>query len=87
MTTFASDVFSLGVTMLVAATGELPYGGPMQRLAVAREGRPMDFARSGEQGSRIMKGGLVEKVLLRSLARDPEMRVDAKAWQKIMDEM
>jgi len=64
--TFASDVFGLAVTLLFAATGESPYSSgriDLQRVGMAREGRPVEFARSGEQGSRIPSEGVVDRVL------------------------
>ncbi|MCJ1399357.1 hypothetical protein MMC11_002559 [Xylographa trunciseda] len=79
--TFASDVFALGVTLLVAAVGDVPYQGmALQRLAMAREGRPLAFARGGEQGSRVMKGGVVDGVLEGSLEREVEKRITAEGW-------
>ena len=80
----ASDVFALGVTLLVAATGESPYVGArmgIQKLSMAKEGRPMEFARTGGQASRLMKGKVVEECLARSLDRDPEKRIGADAWK------
>ena len=82
--TLASDVFALGVTLLVAATGESPYVGArmeIQKLSMAKEGRPMEFARTGEQASRIMKGKTVEKCLKGALEKDPEKRIRADTWK------
>lgn len=86
----ASDVFALGVTLMVAATGEWPYAGArgeMQRLAMARVGRPLEFARGGEQGTRIMKGKLVVRVLEGSLEEDEGRRVRAEEWRGRGEEM
>ncbi|MCJ1388951.1 hypothetical protein MMC18_001803 [Xylographa bjoerkii] len=81
--TFASDVFALGVTLLVAAIGDMPYQGmALQRLTMAREGRPLEFARGGEQGSRVMKGRLVDGVLEGSLERAVGQRVVAEEWMR-----
>ncbi|MCJ1382738.1 hypothetical protein MMC17_005851 [Xylographa soralifera] len=81
--TFASDVFALGVTLLVAATGDVPYQGmALQRLTMAKEGRPLAFARGGEQGSRVMKGGVVDGVLEGSLEREAGLRVTAEEWMR-----
>ena len=81
--TFASDVFSLGVTLLVAAIGDVPYEKmALQRLIMAREGQPLAFARAGEQGSRVMEGGMVDRVLAGSLARKVEKRLTADEWMK-----
>ena len=81
--TFSSDVFALGVTLLVAATGESPYAGArmeLQKLAMAKEGKPMEFARGGDQASRIMRGKMVDKALAKALERDPLNRIDATKW-------
>ncbi|MCJ1235899.1 hypothetical protein MMC14_003873 [Varicellaria rhodocarpa] len=81
--TFTSDIFALGVTLLVAATGESPYAGArmeLQKLAMAKEGKPMEFARGGDQASRIMRGKMVDKALAKALERDPLTRIDAAKW-------
>ncbi|MCJ1415121.1 hypothetical protein MMC32_001452 [Xylographa parallela] len=81
--TFASDVFALGVTLLVAAIGDGPYHGmALQRLTMAREGRPLAFARGGEQGSRVMTGGVVDGVLEGCLERDVGTRLTAEEWMR-----
>ncbi|MCJ1296063.1 hypothetical protein MMC34_007628 [Xylographa carneopallida] len=81
--TFASDVFALGVTLLVAAIGDIPYQGvALQRLMMAKEGRPLDFALGGEQGSRVMKGGVVDRLLEGSLEREVGRRVMAEEWMR-----
>ena len=85
--TFASDIFALGVTLLVAATGESPYVGArmeLQRLGMAKEGKPMDFARGGDQASRVMRGKLVDRTLTKALERDPLRRVDAAEWSTMV---
>lgn len=79
----ASDVFSLGVTLLFAAVGESPYASArieVQKLAMAREGRPVDFARSGEGAARVKLGKLVERVVTMGVEKDVKKRVDAKEW-------
>lgn len=79
----ASDVFSLGVTLIFAAIGESPYASArieVQKLAMAREGRPVDFARSGEGAARVKVGKLVERVVKMGVEKDVKKRVDAKEW-------
>lgn len=80
----ASDVFSLAVTLLAAATGDLlvyPGTSNMQRLAMAREGhRVLEFARSGGNGSRIPRNGMVEQTLMPAIAKDPIQRITAGKW-------
>lgn len=84
-----SDVFSLAVTLLAAATGDLllyPGANHMQRLAMAREGHMvMEFARSGLSGSRIRKGGIVEMVVQPAVVRKPEERPAAREWANAIE--
>ena len=89
--TFASDVFALAVTLLFAAIGESPYACArmeIQKLGLAQEGNPLEYARRGEQASRIMKERVVERALRESLAKDPRKRPCAEKWkadlQKLM---
>lgn len=84
VTTYASDVFALGVTLLFAAIGDSPYAGARlasQKLGMAKEGLPVEFARWGEQASRVMKGRAVEKALKGALARKVEERVAVAEWR------
>ena len=86
--TTASDIFSLSVTLLAAATGDLlVYSGAnnMQRLLMAREGhRLIEFARSGTSGTRVPRNGIVEQILKPAIAKDPAQRVSADAWLEII---
>ena len=82
--TYASDVFALGVTLLFAAIGESPYAGariPSQRLGMAKEGLPFEFARRGDQATRVMKGRAADKALKGALAKEAEQRVMAAKWR------
>lgn len=82
--TFASDVFALGVTLLAAAIGESPYAGArmeIMKVGMAKEGRPLQFARGGEQASRLMKGGVVERVVVGAVEKDPEKRSKVTDWK------
>lgn len=82
--TYASDVFALGVTLLFAAIGDSPYAGARlasQKLGMAKEGLPFEFARRGEQASRVMKGRAVEKALKGALAREVKERVAVAEWR------
>lgn len=75
--TTASDTYALAVTLIVAATGSSPYAGArmeLQKLSMAREGRVLDFARYGEQGTRVMKGKLVDRCLRHALEKDVTRR-------------
>lgn len=83
ITTRASDVFSLGVTLLFMAMGESPYASArmeLQKVAMAREGRPLDFARGGEGGPRVMKGKLVDRTVAMSVEHKADRRVEAEDW-------
>lgn len=82
--TYASDVFALGVTLLFAVIGDSPYAGARmasQKLGMAKEGLPFEFARRGEQASRVMKGRAVEKTLKGALAKEAEKRVTVAEWR------
>lgn len=80
----ASDVYSLAATLVAAATGDLllyPGSSNMQRLAMAREGhRILEFTRSGANGSRVPRGGLVEKLVQPAVAKDPAKRIETREW-------
>lgn len=81
--TFAADVYALAVTLLFAAIGESPYAGArmeVMKLSMAKEGRPLQFAKSGEQAARVRKGGVVEKCLAGALAKDVSTRWDVARW-------
>ena len=82
--TFASDVFALAVTLLFAAIGESPYAGAhmeIQKMGMAKEGLPLEFARRGEQASRVMKGKVVAKALGGGVEKSVENRLAVGEWQ------
>jgi serine/threonine protein kinase len=82
--TRASDIYALGVTLITAAIGGDMYGGPrlmeMQRLAFARDGRPIEFARNGDQASRIMKKSFVSGVVEGAVKKEASARWTASQW-------
>lgn len=83
----ASDVFALATTLLMAAIGESPYAGArmeVQRLGMAKEGRPLEFARNGNAASRIMRGKMIDKVLKGGVEREVEKRPTAAEWKTIV---
>ncbi|KIW11250.1 hypothetical protein PV08_10550 [Exophiala spinifera] len=87
--TTSSDVFSLAVTLLVAATGELlVYSGSVfQRQLMATQGwLVLSHVRGGDQGSRVPTGGVVEKVLQRAVLKDEFARVSALEWLEIVEQ-
>ncbi|PWY92786.1 kinase-like protein [Aspergillus heteromorphus CBS 117.55] len=84
-----SDVFSLAVTLLAAATGDLllyPGASNLQRLAMAREGhRVIDFVRAGPNGSRVPRNGIVEQILKPAIVKDPSQRITPLEWVKLVE--
>jgi serine/threonine protein kinase len=88
-TTPASDVFSLAVTLLVAATGELLVypGSRQQRQAMASQGwYILSNVRNGDQGARVPRHGIVDQVLERAVLRAGMGRIDAKSWSTLVEE-
>jgi serine/threonine protein kinase len=88
--TFASDIFSTAVTLLVAATGDIKVypGSVFQRQAMATQGwQVLQLARSGEQGARVRRHGVVERALERAVLRAGMGRVTATQWLDIVEEM
>ncbi|MCJ1341430.1 hypothetical protein MMC09_006726 [Bachmanniomyces sp. S44760] len=87
--TFASDIFALGVTLLVAATGENPYSLArieLQKTSMAREGRVLYYARMVEQaGRRVERGGVVERGLGSSLEGDVGRRGSVRGWKEVLE--
>ncbi|KAL4810144.1 kinase-like domain-containing protein [Aspergillus unguis] len=85
-----SDVFSLAVTILAAATGDLLiYSGfnAGQRLMRAKDGHMIiDFARSSNNGTRVPKNGLVEKLVKPAVAKDPAVRITPREWLELASE-
>lgn len=82
MPTQEADVYALGVTLLFAATGESPYACArmeVQKLSMAREGKPVEFARNGEQAARVRKSGVVEAVVCGAV-RSEDNRWTSKTW-------
>ena len=84
-----SDVFSLAVTLLAAATGDLllyPGANHFQRLAMAREGhRVIEFARSGPNGSRIPRNGIVEQIIKPAIVKEPSQRIKPADWVNLIE--
>ena len=81
--TFASDVFSLGVTLLFAATGQSPYNQAaiqFQKIAMAEEGEPMQYAQAGSQASRVLPEQGVHSLLNRAFAKSNQ-RIHADTWE------
>lgn len=89
--TTASDVFSLAITLLAVATGDLllyPGSNKMQRLAMARDGhRVLEFVRSSGNASRVPRNGVVEQVIRPAIVKDPVQRIPADAWLQVVESL
>lgn len=89
--TTASDVFSMAITLLAAATGDLllyPGSNKMQRLAMAREGHiALEFVRSSGNGCRVPRNGLVEQAIKPAIVKDPNQRILADAWLPLVESL
>lgn len=86
--TTASDVFSLAVTLLVAATGQLLVypGSVFQRQVMATQGwMVLEHVRNGEQGSRVPQMGVVQRVVERAVLKADMGRVSAREWLGIIE--
>lgn len=87
--TVPSDVFSLAISLISAATGDLllyPGASKMQRLAMAREGhRVLEFVRSGSNGCRVPRGGAVEQIVMPAILKDPAQRIVGDAWVRLVE--
>lgn len=80
--TLEADIYALGVTLLFAAIGESPYACArmeVQKLSMAREGKPIEFARSGEQAARVRKSGVVEATVCGAV-RTKGTRWTSETW-------
>jgi serine/threonine protein kinase len=85
--TTASDVFSLAVTLIVAATGDLMvYGGNVwQRTSMAKQGwNILEFVRNGEGGMKVRQGGVVERVAEAAVRKIEEGRIGAPEWRGLV---
>ena len=51
---------------------------------MAKEGRPLEFARHGDGASRIMKGKMVEKMVMGAVETRVEKRLTAVEWKTIV---
>ncbi|KAI9861875.1 MAG: hypothetical protein M1824_001986 [Vezdaea acicularis] len=88
--TFKSDIYSLGVSLLTPAIGSDVYQGArleMQRLVWAREGKPLDYARSSDQATRVMKNGIVDRILAGAVTKAAADRWDLATWTNTVDEI
>ncbi|KAI9750789.1 MAG: hypothetical protein M4579_006310 [Chaenotheca gracillima] len=84
--TYASDIYALGATLIFPATGEeiFPRALSMQKLAFAREGVPLESARRGDQASRILKGGMVDRMLVGAVQKVMGERWVTREWKAML---
>jgi serine/threonine protein kinase len=85
--TTASDVFSLAVTLIVAATGDLTvYDGNLwQRTSMAKQGwNILEFVRNGEGGMKVRQGGMVERVAEAAVRKIEGGRIGALEWRGLV---
>jgi len=85
--TSTSDVFSLAVTLIVAATGDLMvYGGSvLQRQYMATQGWDvLEFVRNGNSGTRVPSDGIVQTVVERAVRKIEKGRIDAVSWTELV---
>jgi serine/threonine protein kinase len=85
--TTASDVFSLAVTLIIAATGELMVysGNVWQRTSMAKQGwNILEFVRSGEGGMKVPQGGVAERVVEAAVRKIEEGRTDSLKWRGLV---
>ena len=85
--TTISDIFSLAITLLVCATGDLlVYSGNVwQRQHMATQGwEVLGFVRNnvGESGWRVPEGGVVDRVIEGAVRRDERKRLAAREWRE-----
>ena len=83
-----SDVFSLAVTLLVCATGDLAVypGNVYQRQHMAVHGwEVLEFVRNGDAGSRVPVGGVVEQVLEKAVLKVGRGRIAARDWVELIE--
>ncbi|EFE39108.1 protein kinase domain-containing protein [Trichophyton verrucosum HKI 0517] len=84
----SSDIFALALTLVAAAIGygEVYPGLERHRaLALARDGhRVIDYVRAGEQGTRIPRKGVVERVISPAVLKDAGSRVATEHWLGII---
>ncbi|KAL3492548.1 kinase-like domain-containing protein [Aspergillus germanicus] len=77
----ASDVFSLAVTLLAVATGDLLLYPSQRRLLMSKNGHQViEFVQSGHSGARVPKNGHVEKILKPAVMKNPDERIQPQAW-------
>lgn len=90
---FASDVWSLGVTLLYFLLGGSPYKAAASNLFMLREavkmGNPMGFARGTLEGERRLEqakaSGAIDCIVL-ALRGNRDQRIDAAGWRDCLSE-
>lgn len=88
--TTESDVFSLAVTLLVAATGNtMVYSGSIyQRQAMATQGwGVLSHVRNSDDGIRLPRQGIVLRCLEKAVLKAGMGRTDASTWKQTIEQM
>lgn len=88
--TTESDVFSLAVTLLVAATGNtmVYFGSIYQRQAMATQGWGiLSHVRNSDDGIRLPRQGVVLRCLERAVLKAGMGRIDASDWKQAIERM
>lgn len=77
--TFASDLYSLGVSLLAAAVGSEVYCNAGRHVGIyVRQGNPMGWVKADERGMRVGRGGVVASVLEGCFGKTAEGRVEVE---------
>ncbi|KAI9787061.1 MAG: hypothetical protein M1816_007732 [Peltula sp. TS41687] len=88
ISTYRSDVFALGATLLVPAIGQELYSqtsSTQQKLAMVRQGQPLEGARCTDQAVRVMRGGLVDRAVRGAVAKKLEDRWNLDTWKAVVE--
>lgn len=84
MSTKASDVYSLGMTLLTAASGRSIYGDAPNRMilrAYAASGTPLDFNKGNIALCQKLRDSGLYQALRLVLTRTPDTRCSVMQWQ------
>jgi len=80
--TFASDLYSVALTLLTTAIGSDPYSvraaTDTTKATWAKCGDPVGFARGDERGLRVGRGGVVDSCLMNCFGKASKGRTDVE---------
>lgn len=86
--TFSSDVYSLGSTLIVPATGTEMYSeasSKFEKLNLISPGAPLLHARRVSLPTRVPENGIVDRLLRGAVVKDVSKRLDLRAWKALVD--